>query len=86
LTCKTKNEFLRKFRGAHNAAKLNGWLDELQNHMDEVIKPKNYWTKERCSEISLKCKSKSEMKKLSISAYTAAYRNGWLNDICSHMK
>lgn len=86
LSCKTKNEFLKKFRGAHQSAKINGWLDEIQKHMVEIIKPRNYWTKEKCIEIASKCQSKNELKKLSISAYTISYRNGWLDEVCSHMK
>lgn len=48
-------------------------------------KPKGYWTFECCKEEALKYKDKTEFKKYSGSAYTIAYKNGWLNEICSHM-
>jgi abortive infection bacteriophage resistance protein len=43
------------------------------------------WTKEKCQEESLKYKIRSEFQKKSISAYCAAQRNKWLDEICSHM-
>ena len=36
------------------------------------IKPPNYWTKERCKEEFLKCKTKKEVKLNSITAYSVA--------------
>ena len=51
------------------------------------MKPHNFkWTKEKCQEESLKYESKFEYQKKSGSSYNSAYNNGWLNDICSHMK
>jgi hypothetical protein len=43
------------------------------------------WTKETCHIEALKYKTKSEFQKNSCGAHTAAYRYGWLNEICSHM-
>jgi predicted GIY-YIG superfamily endonuclease len=45
-----------------------------------------YWTKKRCHEVALKCRLRGEFHKKHSSAYDAAYRNGWLDEICSHMK
>ena len=44
-----------------------------------------YWTKDRCLEESLKYKYRSEFQVKSQSAYRSAQKNGWLNEICSHM-
>jgi len=50
------------------------------------MKPHNFkWTKEKCQEEALKYKNKFEYQKKSGSSYNSAYKNGWLNDICSHM-
>ena len=46
---------------------------------------KLYWTKERCHEVSLVCKSRYELQKKYISVYISSLKNGWLDEICSHM-
>lgn len=86
LKCKTKNEFVKNFRGAHNASNINGWLSEMQSHMREVMKPKGFWTKGKCKKEALKYKTREEFRQHNCSAYSIAYQNGWLPGICSHMK
>jgi hypothetical protein len=53
--------------------------------MKKVIKPRGYWTKERCAEEAKKYTRRNEFGKACGSAYTTARDNGWLNEICSHM-
>ncbi len=49
-------------------------------------KPNGYWNnKELCGVEALKYSSKNEFKVKSNGAYSAACKNGWLNEICSHM-
>jgi hypothetical protein len=49
-------------------------------------KPANYkWSKEKCQEEALKYNHKIDFKKNSKGAYPSALKNGWLNEICSHM-
>ena len=52
---------------------------------DSKIKPWGYWTKENCIQESLKYKTRNEFQKGSVSAYNSSCRNGWLDEICSHM-
>ena len=54
--------------------------------MKENIKPKNYWTKEKCLEKALEYNTKNEFRKSNKGAYESSRKNGWLEDICSHMK
>jgi hypothetical protein len=54
--------------------------------MNNKKKPRGYWTLEKYKEIAKDCKTKTEFFKKSKSAYSVAFRNGWLNDICSHME
>lgn len=49
-------------------------------------KIKGYWTFDNVKENALKYKTRNDFCKLSKSAYLAAYRNGWLDDVCKHMK
>ncbi len=46
---------------------------------------KNFWTKEKCHEIALTCKSRFEFAQKSPYAYQFARKNGWLNEICQHI-
>ena len=57
----------------------------MPNKPKKKRKPIGYWTKERCKEETLKYNTRSEFQKGSESAYQAARKNGWLDDICKHM-
>ena len=86
LECKSRGEFQDKYPGAYSVCYKNGWWDELCSHMDhQKIKPKGYWTKEKCKQAALECKTRSEFKKKHPSAVNACYKNGWLPEMCSHM-
>ena len=50
------------------------------------IKPSGYWTKENCKEDALKYNTKKEWRIHTGGAYISAYKNGWLNECCEHMK
>lgn len=85
LKCKTRNEFIKKSQGAYLSAKRNGWLEDIYKNMIEIVKPKNYWTKEKCHEEALKYNNRTIFREKSISAYGISIRNSWLNEICNHM-
>ena len=87
LKYSTKTEFRLGSGSAYGAALTNGWLDEICSHMDTIIKkPAGYWTKELCHIEALKYPTRTEFELGSKGAYSAAKRNGWLDEICSHMK
>ena len=86
VQCKTRNEFRLNFNGAYSASRRNGWFQEITAHMKNIIKPKNYWTKIRCKNKAVKCKTKMEFRRHSEGAYIKAQKSGWLTEICSHMK
>lgn len=44
------------------------------------------WTKEKCQEEALKYDGRKLFQKGYRNAYAAAQRNGWLDNVCSHMK
>ena len=82
----TRKEF-RENEYAYQTSLKKGWLDDICYHMKiETKKPIGYWTKERCKEKSLLCFSIKEFKYEYNSAYASCLRNGWLNDVCSHLK
>ena len=43
------------------------------------------WTHERVEEVALKYNKRTYFKKNNAGAYDAAWRNNWLDDVCSHM-
>ena len=61
-------------------------MDEICEHMNYKHKPNNYWTKERCQEISSKYNTRIEFKTNDRSVYYTSRKNGWLDEICSHME
>jgi len=50
------------------------------------MKPRGYWTKERCAEEALKYESRIDFQRESTGAYLKAMRQNWLNEICYHMR
>lgn len=53
--------------------------------MDVVRKKRNFWGKDNCMEAALKYNTRSEFKFDEPSAYISARKNGFLDEICSHM-
>jgi len=86
LKYSTRNEFKKNSSTAYTAALKHKWIDDICSHMIEGKKPNGYWTKERCKEESLKYNHKSEFCKNSGVAYKKCCDNGWLKELCSHMK
>lgn len=86
LNCRLRSEFRKKYYRAYNIARKNKWLDNICSHMKEVCKPFKYWTEQLCKNEALMYKTRTQFRKKSNGAYAAARRNGWLNNICSHMK
>ena len=87
LNYNSRSKFQKECSSVYISAHRNGWLDEICSHMSETIKPSGYWNyKERCHKEAFKYESRTEFHKGSGSAYESARINGWLDEICSHMK
>ncbi len=85
LKYNNRSDFKKFSSSSYNVSLKNYWLDELCEHMTEIVKPKGYWTIERCQEDALKYNTRNEFKNKSRSSYGAATKNNWLDDICFHM-
>jgi predicted GIY-YIG superfamily endonuclease len=85
LKCLGRKEFCKKYKGAYESARLNNFLDEICSHMITTIKPRGYWTKDRCRKAAILCRDKKEFRNNYVSAYIVSYENKWLDEICSHM-
>ena len=84
-TCNSRLEFKNKFRTAYQHCCKNKWIDDVCLHMSENLKPKHYWTKERCKEEALKHTKKYYLKTAEPVAYRVSREKGWLEEICVHM-
>jgi predicted GIY-YIG superfamily endonuclease len=78
-------DFRKKEPKVYDAVLNKKWLNELCSHMIRKLKPNGYWTKEKCLEESLKYNTKTNWIKHSISSYSAAHRNNWIDYCSSHM-
>jgi predicted GIY-YIG superfamily endonuclease len=85
LKYNTRNEFRIKSGSAYSMAHRSGWLDEVCSHMKTFSKPSGYWTIDKLREEALKYNTKKDFERGVKSAYQIAYKNGWLDDVCSHM-
>lgn len=85
LKCKTQKEFKNKYPSEYRFAYKNNHMKDCCSHMKIVRRPNGYWTKEKCHDAALKCKNKTEFRDKYGSANFTAIKNGWIDDICSHM-
>ena len=83
---KTRTEFKSGSRGAYNVALNLGWAEAVCLHMPKTSKPRDYWTLAKTKKEAKKYKSRTAFKKGSRGAFGAAYRNDWLDAVCSHME
>lgn len=87
LKYETKSDFKKYSAGAADSAFVNGWFNDICLHMNEFKKPNDFWDdKEKCQKEALKYTNKTDFKKYSCMPYDYSRRNGWLDEICSHMK
>lgn len=81
----TRVAFQKGSTAAHQKAWKQGWLEEVSAHMDEIRKPNGYWTLGRIRKEAKKYGTRTEFMKRAVSAYNRAQKNGWLDEVCSHM-
>mgnify|MGYP003602204033 CR=1 FL=1 len=76
LKYKNRGEFSRNSASSYIAALKNKWLEDVCSHM-ESKKRCNYWTIDRCIELSVGCSTISEYRNKSESAYMVVLKNKW---------
>ena len=79
---KTRGEFQKGTPSAYLAARKYSWLDDydwLENGYSLLNKRRAIWTYEKCREIALTCKTLKDFYVNNKSAYSACYRNQWLD-------
>jgi hypothetical protein len=78
-----RKAFVNGSKGAYEAARINGWLDDVCVHM---VKKTNFWSFDACKIEAKKYKSRKEFQDKAGGAYAAALKNGWLDEVCLHMQ
>jgi len=86
LKYKTHTDFKNKNNNCLAAIYKNNWHSELLFHLKYFKKPNNFWCFENCLEKALSCNSKLEFNKKFVGAYASSKKNGWFEQITSHMK
>ena len=81
----SKEEFRKGCSAAYTIAHKKGIIDKACLHMVSSRKTRDYWTLERCHKAASKYQSRKDFKKNDGSAYSTAVRNGWIEQICTHM-
>jgi len=82
---KSRSEFRLNANGAYNAARIDGYLDNVCHHMVSPVKISAYPNIESVRNEARKYQTRTEFYKSSSGAYDIARRNSWLDDICEHM-
>jgi hypothetical protein len=82
-------EWQNKSNRAYTAAKRKGFFNKICTELGWEVKeykPNGYWTKARVSEQALRFNTRWEWQKKHQSSYNVAKLNGWLDELCGHMK
>lgn len=74
----TRTEFMNGCGSAYNVACKNNLINKM-DWFEEIIKPCNYWTYERCYEEAKKYNSIAELRKYNKVVYNKVWKNGWLD-------
>ena len=82
----TISEWHSKSSASYQAAKTNGWYQELGMNMRRFRMSNGYWTFEKCLEEALKYTSIKEWKTNNGSSYNSAKKNGWYDECTKHLR
>ena len=79
---KTRTEFKKKSQCAYNSAILNSWIDECKWLDNEKRHPKGYWKiRENIINESKKYATKEEFQEKNLTAFLAAYKYGYIDEM-----
>lgn len=84
-SCLTKKEFETKFHAAYKRARIDGFLNQICQHMIAPDRRGKCADKERAREFAKKCRTRGEFRQKYGDFFTFCYKMGWLDDVCSHM-
>ena len=77
----TKHLFYKGCRGGYGAAERNGWFDEMIWFEKTAPNSPRVWTKDVVFEFARQFETKAQFRKANKSAYNAAWKKGWLDEM-----
>ena len=80
----SRTSFKKGALTAYNSAVQKGLIKKIFSQK-EIQNPQGYWTFSRVRSVAKKYRKRSAFLYGTGSAYKAALRNGWLDEVCSHM-
>lgn len=89
--CETRNDFTKKYGGAYNSARRNGWLEKIRRHLPEkrILRgDKSHrfkWTFKKIKQEANRYKTRTDFHEKSPGAYNAAKKLGVYSKISGHM-
>ena len=84
LKYQNRSDFEARNKIAYVIAKENNWLDLF--YEKPTTAHHSWWNdKEKCKQEAMKYGTRTEFSKNSNGAYAASIKNGWIDEICSHM-
>lgn len=82
LECKTKSEFKDKYYMAWWNCLKNNWMEEIEYHFKSNSRKRGFWdVKENIINAAKECKTRKEFHEKYSSAWAAAKRHGWYDEI-----
>lgn len=82
---RNKKDFIKNELRVYNNIVSNGYMDRLYEELNWSRKELN-WTYDKCKEISIKYDSLKTFRLSEKNCYKFIYKNGWLEELTSHMK
>ena len=80
----TTRDLYNNNRFVYNKCRKNRWFKDFKHITDNVnhivSNPTGYWTKNKCCEESLKCKTKKDLSRLNATVYNKCCKNKWINE------
>ncbi len=84
---KTLSEWSQEYSSAVTQARKNDWFDEATSHMTKKKAPIGHWKiKENVIDSATKYENSSDWAINEGAAYNSARKNGWFDEVTSHMQ
>jgi len=84
LKYNTYKEFRKNNFTVYQIIKNKGWRDELCGHMTREVRPRGYWTYDRCKETALRYNDRDILGKKEGGCYVTILKNNW-DELLSHI-
>lgn len=83
---KTLKEFIEKSPKIYSICNYKNISDEIFSQLERQVLKRGTWTKEKCREAALSCRTRSEFLERFPTAYGKVIKRGWSDDFFQHME